>query len=165
MLWFPFQDQLPRSLINGGVKASIVRCLISETRVLTRSSSAAGGPVSPDYPNPGQVALSILSHPSPWAYLQVIMEAEELWWPWPPSAHRISHFPPPSSPSALSPVPCHQVFVMSSKSPRGWTRNGLAQLGIWLSGPAVANMWGREKLVCFLVEMMVTARARHKSTE
>lgn len=83
---------------RGEARASIVRCLISETRVLARSSSAAGGPVSPDYPNPGQVVLSILSHPSPWAYLQVIMEAEELWWPWPPSVHRISHVPCPAVP-------------------------------------------------------------------
>lgn len=110
-------------------EANVVRCLISGTCVLVRSSSAAGGPVSPDYPNPGQVALSILSHPSPWAYLQVIMEDEELWWPWPPSVHRISHFPLPSSPSAMAFIPCHQVFVMSSKLPRdepGMVCHGLA---------------------------------------
>lgn len=114
---------------RGEARASIIRCLISETRVLARSSSAAGGPVSPDYPNPGQVALSILSHPSPWAYLQVIMEAEELWWPWPPSVHRISHFPLPSGPSATALIPCHQVFTMSSESPRdepGMVCHGLA---------------------------------------
>lgn len=138
----------------------MVRCLISEARICARSRSTAGGPVSPDYPNPGQVALSIPSHPSPWAYLQVIMEAEELWWPWPPSALRISHIPLPSSPSATAPIPCHQVLMMSSKSP------GDEPGMVWPCLSPVFLAWhgDRKRLVCFSVKMTVTARARHKST-